>query len=91
LLSASVDSQTLQFKNLRRARCQWLTPVILATQETETRRIGVQIQPRQIVHKTLSQKKKNITKKAGEVAQGVGSEFKPQYQQNKTKTGLGGS
>jgi hypothetical protein len=37
-------------------------PVILATQEAEIRRIMVQSQPMQIVHKTLSQKKK-ITKK----------------------------
>jgi hypothetical protein len=31
-------------------------PVILATQETKIRRIMVRSQPRQIVHKTLSQK-----------------------------------
>jgi hypothetical protein len=31
-------------------------PVILATQEAEIRRITVQSQPRQIVHKTLSGK-----------------------------------
>jgi hypothetical protein len=31
-------------------------PVIPATQEAEIRRIMVQDQPRQIVHKTLSQK-----------------------------------
>jgi hypothetical protein len=36
-------------------------PVILATQEAEIRRIVVQSHPGQIVHKTLSQKKK-ITK-----------------------------
>jgi predicted AAA+ superfamily ATPase len=40
----------------------WLKPVILATQEAEIRRITVQSQPRQIVHKTLS-RKKTITKK----------------------------
>jgi hypothetical protein len=34
----------------------WLTPIILATQEAEFRRIMVQSQPRQIVYKTLSQK-----------------------------------
>jgi hypothetical protein len=52
--------------------------VILATQETEIRRITVQSQPGQIVCKTLSQK--NLHKKrAGEVAQGVGPEFKPKY------------
>jgi hypothetical protein len=34
--------------------CRWLTPVILATQETEIRRIMAQSQPRKIVCKTLS-------------------------------------
>jgi hypothetical protein len=33
---------------------QWLTPVILATQKAEIRRIAVRSQPGQIVHETLS-------------------------------------
>jgi hypothetical protein len=36
-------------------------PVILATQEAEIRRITVRSQTRQILHKTLSQKKKYKT------------------------------
>jgi hypothetical protein len=52
--------------NQNKAGRQWLTPVILATQEAEFRRIAVWSQPRQIVE-TLSQKKK----KADEVAQAV--------------------
>jgi hypothetical protein len=38
------------------ARHQWLTPIILATQEAEIRRMIVQSQPGQIVQETLSQK-----------------------------------
>jgi hypothetical protein len=40
-------------KDQARAGCQWLTPVILATQKAEIR-IAVQSQPRQIVCETLS-------------------------------------
>jgi hypothetical protein len=36
------------------AGSRWLTPVILATQEAEIRRIAVRSQPMQIVHETLS-------------------------------------
>jgi hypothetical protein len=44
------------------------------------RRIVVQSQPRQAVLETLSKKKKKIRKKRPDgVAQGAGSEFKPQY------------
>jgi hypothetical protein len=41
-------------KEKRKARCQWLTPVILATQEVKIRKIAVQGQPRETVPKTLS-------------------------------------
>jgi hypothetical protein len=41
--------------NLKEARRQWLTPVILATWEAEIRRIMVRGQPRQKVGKTPSQ------------------------------------
>jgi hypothetical protein len=56
-------------------------PVILATQETEIRRIETQSQPRQIVHKTLSPKypSQKHGRGAGGVAQGVSPEFKPQF------------
>jgi hypothetical protein len=36
-------------KNEREARHQWLTPVTLATQEAELRKITIQTQPRQTV------------------------------------------
>jgi hypothetical protein len=53
-------------------------PVILAAQEAEIRRITIR-QAAQIVCKTLSQKKNFTKKMADGVAQGVGPEFKPQY------------
>jgi hypothetical protein len=39
-------------KNLTPIRHWWLTPVILAIQKAEIRKIMVQSQPRQIVHET---------------------------------------
>jgi hypothetical protein len=62
----------------------WLTPVILATQEAEIRRISVQSHPGQIVHEILSQNNPS-QKRAGGVAQGVGPEFKPPVPQKKKK------
>jgi hypothetical protein len=47
----------------RTAGRRWLTPVILATQEAEIRRIEFRSQPGQIVHETLSRKKKKNHKK----------------------------
>jgi hypothetical protein len=59
---------------------------ILATQEAVIKRIAVQSQPMQIVCKTLSLKTQTKKKKrAGGVAQGVGSQFKPQYCKKKKK------
>jgi hypothetical protein len=56
--------------------------VILATQEAEIKRITVQSQPKQIVHKTLSQKQ-NHKKRAGGMAQGVGPESSPSITKEK--------
>jgi hypothetical protein len=58
------------------AEYQCLTPVILATQEADIRRIEVLSQPGEIVHETLSWK--DPTQKSG-VAQGISPEFKPQH------------
>jgi hypothetical protein len=56
-------------------------PVILATQQAEIRRISVQSQPRQILHKTLSQKYPTETK--GPVEWLEFPEFKNQYHEKK--------
>jgi hypothetical protein len=58
--------------------CQWLMPVIVATQEAEIRRIAVRSQSGELVCETLSQKKP-ITKRVDGVVQGEDPEFKPQY------------
>jgi transposase len=60
------------------------SPVILATQEAEIRRIKVRSQLRQIVHETLSQKNPS-QKRVGGVTVGVSPEFKPQYCKRKKK------
>jgi hypothetical protein len=59
-------------------------PVILATQDAEIRRIVVQSQLRQIVSETRSRKNPSQKRTEG-MAQGVSSEFKPQYHKKKKK------
>jgi hypothetical protein len=60
-------------------------PIILATQEAEIRRIGVQSQPgKQFISPYLG--KTHHKNRVGGADQGVGPEFKPQYRkQTKTK------
>jgi hypothetical protein len=78
------------FKSQNVAWCWWLTPVILATQEAEIRRISDCGQPRQIVHKTLSWKNPS-QKRAGGVVQAAehlpskheDPRSNPQYQKKK--------
>jgi hypothetical protein len=48
---------TLKFSHVPRHWC--LTPVILAIQEAEIRRLGVRSQPRQVAHKRLILKNPN--------------------------------
>jgi hypothetical protein len=68
----------------RKARRQWLTPVILATREAEIRRITVRSQPGQIVCEILSRKTLHKNRVGG-AAHGEGPEFKPQYRKNKKR------
>jgi hypothetical protein len=64
-----------------RAGSRWLTPIILATQEAEIRRIAVHASS----DKYSGKKKHPSPKWAGGVAQGVGPEFKIRYRQKKKK------
>jgi hypothetical protein len=70
-------------QNPHKARCQWLTPIILATQEAEIRRILVQSQAGQIVQDPVL--KKPITKKVWWNDSRCDLEFKPQYHKKKRK------
>jgi hypothetical protein len=65
-------------KTNKKAGCLWLMLIVLVTQEAEIRRIMVQSQPRELVRETLSRKTLHKNR-AGGVAQGEGTEFKPQY------------
>jgi hypothetical protein len=67
------------------ARHWRLTPVTLATQEAEIRRIEVRSQPKANSSQNPISKKKPITKRAGGMAQGEGPEFKPQYRKKQKK------
>jgi hypothetical protein len=73
-------------KKQKRAGPQWLTAVILATQEAEIRRITVGSQPRQVVHETLS---RNPTQKIGLVewlkVKALSSNLNYQREKNKRK------
>jgi hypothetical protein len=73
---SSIDSLGLgpQSVHLKKnpARCWWLRPVILGTQEAEIRRFVVQIKPNSSQDPIL---KNPITKRAGGVAQGVGPDW----------------
>jgi hypothetical protein len=74
----------LLIRKLHKSQHWWLMPVILVTQEAEIRRIVVQSQPKQIVLETLPQKNPS-QQRAGGVAQGVDTAFKPQYLKKKKK------
>jgi hypothetical protein len=65
-------------EKLQQAGHQWLTSIILATQEAEIRRITVRSQPGQSIPRDPISKKKPSQKRAGGVAQNVGPEAKSQ-------------
>jgi hypothetical protein len=74
--SDSLSHKFLTVKNFEITEHWWLTPVILATQEGEIRRLMAQSQPRKSLRDPIS--KIPNTKRAGGMSQGVGLEFKPQ-------------
>jgi hypothetical protein len=71
-------------KTMFTSRHLWFTPVILATQEAEIRRIVVRSQPWQIVLQDSISKSPSQKKSFGK-AQGEGPEFKHQYHKNKKR------
>jgi hypothetical protein len=50
------SNSSIKKKKKKKARHWWLTPVMLANYEVEIRRIMVQVQPEQRVHKISSPK-----------------------------------
>jgi hypothetical protein len=71
------------FKKNLKAGHQWLTSIILATQEAEIRRIVVQSQSGQTVHETLSQK--HPSQVGGGRGCWSGSRCRSEYHQKKKK------
>jgi hypothetical protein len=81
------DKLTLFYQIFVQARCQWLTPVILATQEAEIRE-DHSLKPalaNSSWYPSTKKKKKRKKKEGWWRAQGKGSEFKPQYCKKKKK------
>jgi hypothetical protein len=69
--------------------CQWLTPVILATQEADIRRIVVQSQTLTNSSPDLILKKPTTTKRLAQAVRAQKTEFKPQCHQKKKKCNRG--
>jgi hypothetical protein len=77
-----MPGKTIHTYKHNQAGCQWLTSVILATQEAEIRKTAVRSQPGETVCDPIS--KNPITKNwAGGMAQGEGLEFKVQKHKKK--------
>jgi hypothetical protein len=68
-----------------KAKYQWLTHIILATQKAEIWRITVQSPHWENIHETLSWKTLSKNNLAGGMAQGEGPEFKLQYRKKEKK------
>jgi hypothetical protein len=83
-LSKSISSSTELLneydKNFKLARCQWLTPIIPATQKAEIKTFKAS--PGKQFCKSLSRKTPHKNRASG-VAQGEGPEFKSQYLKKK--------
>jgi hypothetical protein len=84
--SLQIGSSPQTTQKATKAGHQWLTPVILTTQQAESRRLIVKASPgKQFARPYLKKKKKPSQKWAGRVAQGIGPEFKLQYCKKKKR------